>query len=496
MGSLVYRFGEFELDSSAFELRRRGEAVSVQPQVFAVIEHLVRNANRLVSRDELLQAVWGDSFVSEATLSSRIMAARKALGDTGRGQQWIRTVHGRGVRFVGRVEATEEETAQSWTLDRLLEEARGALGRADTSRAEEWLVRAEAALQANEEADAMRAEWHSLRAQWLILRRGWGCEEAREHYEEAIRIAEGVAAVDQFRSARYHLATMHELRADFSRSETLMRAAVAQDLEGRDAESRELLACSLFHQGRFDEAAEQARRGAETCGDMGSNRLSAYYGEDPQVSCNYWLALALWISGDEDEAARHESRALRLSEQPGRIFCLAHSRQQSAMLAQLRRDFRLCEHWASATVAIGERQGLAYREAAGRILLGWARAMLGEATEFVEPMAESLGRLSSACAEMEAPYFGSLLAEVEMKAGRASDAAKRLRGALESSAVSRGYFFHAEMLRLLALADFEATRAKEVAARLLGEAKAVAERQGARAFATRIAETLTSTLPG
>lgn len=101
---VVYRFAEFELDLGSYELRRSGTRCEVEPQVLEVLAYLVRERARLVSKDELLDAVWGHRFVSEATLTSRVMSARKALGDTGQEQRYIRTVRGRGYRFIGSAE--------------------------------------------------------------------------------------------------------------------------------------------------------------------------------------------------------------------------------------------------------------------------------------------------------------------------------------------------------------------------------------------------------
>ena len=99
-----YRFGDIELDLDTFELRAHDQRVPVEPQVFEVIAYLVMHRDRLVPRHEILDAVWGDRFVSDGALSSRVAAARAALGDDGRSQKYIRTVHGRGLQFVAPVE--------------------------------------------------------------------------------------------------------------------------------------------------------------------------------------------------------------------------------------------------------------------------------------------------------------------------------------------------------------------------------------------------------
>ena len=100
----VYAFDEFELDVTGFELRRAGNSIPLEPQVFEVLAFLVQNAGRALSKQELLDHVWPERYVTEAALNSRVMVARKAIGDNGHEQRYIKTVHGRGYRFAGVVE--------------------------------------------------------------------------------------------------------------------------------------------------------------------------------------------------------------------------------------------------------------------------------------------------------------------------------------------------------------------------------------------------------
>ena len=101
--NLLYLFEDFGLDTGRRELRRGAELVAVEPKIFDLIEFLVRNRDRVVSRDELIKAVWSGRIVSESALSSSINAARSALDDSGEGQRLIRTLQRKGVRFVGTV---------------------------------------------------------------------------------------------------------------------------------------------------------------------------------------------------------------------------------------------------------------------------------------------------------------------------------------------------------------------------------------------------------
>ncbi|WP_177176003.1 winged helix-turn-helix domain-containing tetratricopeptide repeat protein [Sphingopyxis sp. YR583] len=101
--SLIYRFEGFELDPGKFELRELGEAKHLEPQVLSLLILLASNADRLVSKDEIIEKIWGGRIVSEAAVASRVKAARQALGDDGKEQRFIRTVHGKGFRFGAQV---------------------------------------------------------------------------------------------------------------------------------------------------------------------------------------------------------------------------------------------------------------------------------------------------------------------------------------------------------------------------------------------------------
>ena len=123
-----YRFAEFEINVARRELRRAGAIVHTEPQVFDLLVHLIRNRHRIVGKDELFDTIWHGRIVSDATLNSRISAARRALGDSGNDQNLIRTLHKRGFRFVGDVDddnpaPTADATEQRPSLQGVVDEA-------------------------------------------------------------------------------------------------------------------------------------------------------------------------------------------------------------------------------------------------------------------------------------------------------------------------------------------------------------------------------------
>jgi TolB-like protein len=100
---MIYGFENFELDTLTVELSRKGEPVAIEPQVFALLLLLVENSDRLVAKDEIVEKVWDGRVISDAALSSRVKSLRAALGDDGRAQKFVRTIHGQGFRFVAPV---------------------------------------------------------------------------------------------------------------------------------------------------------------------------------------------------------------------------------------------------------------------------------------------------------------------------------------------------------------------------------------------------------
>src|SRR5258708_11166464 len=97
---MVTCFGGYELDRERRELRLHDAPVHVEPQVFDLLLYLVANRDRVVSKDEMVDAVWGGRIVSDVTLNSRINAARRAIGDDGKTQALIRTVPPRAFIFL------------------------------------------------------------------------------------------------------------------------------------------------------------------------------------------------------------------------------------------------------------------------------------------------------------------------------------------------------------------------------------------------------------
>ena len=114
---MQFIFSDHVLDTNRRELRRGAEDIAVEPQVLDLLICLVENRDRVVTKDDLIALVWGGRIVSDATLTSRVHAARKAVGDNGQGQKLIRTISRKGLRFIGDVQAEVPCHGAAATID-------------------------------------------------------------------------------------------------------------------------------------------------------------------------------------------------------------------------------------------------------------------------------------------------------------------------------------------------------------------------------------------
>src|ERR1700678_2525696 len=119
---MILSFGKYEIDLARRELRCAKSPVHVEPQVFDLLAYLMHNRDRVVSKDDLIASVWGGRIVSDSTLTSRVNAARKAVGDSGEDQKLIRTIARKGLRFVGevRTQSMRDEAVQARKIAAIL----------------------------------------------------------------------------------------------------------------------------------------------------------------------------------------------------------------------------------------------------------------------------------------------------------------------------------------------------------------------------------------
>ena len=136
---MPYLFEDFVLDTDQRELRRGAAVVPIAPLAFDLLEFLIRNRERVLTKDDLIASIWSGRIVSESALSTCINAARSAINDTGEGQRLIRTLPRKGMRFVGAVREMQKPKALV-AADAATEQPRPALSLQPTnSQGSQWL---------------------------------------------------------------------------------------------------------------------------------------------------------------------------------------------------------------------------------------------------------------------------------------------------------------------------------------------------------------------
>src|SRR5258706_1450137 len=114
-GSLRYLFEEYAFDTDRRELYRGADVVTIAPQVFDLLDYLIRNRERVVSKDDLINAIWNGRIVSDGALTTRLNAVRSAIGDSGEEQRLIKTLPRKGFRFVGPVQEAQRPASATVT---------------------------------------------------------------------------------------------------------------------------------------------------------------------------------------------------------------------------------------------------------------------------------------------------------------------------------------------------------------------------------------------
>ena len=220
-----------------------------------------------------------------------------------------------------------------------------------------------------------------------------------------------------------------------------------------ELESSELLACNLFHQGSFARALEYAERGValfearrRPAATRPSRRRSATTPASPATT---GPGLALWFLGRPDSALARATHALELARDPSRAYSLATARAQMAVVHQCRREPEATLEWAEATIAAAQHLGYVYREAMGRVLRGWALALLGDPAQGIREITGGPrrlardGRADGRPALPRAARARPTCASGDVDAGLAAVAE-----ALELSRRERSLFYEPELLRL------------------------------------------------
>ncbi len=345
-----------------------------------------------------------------------------------------------------------------------------------------------------DEAERIELSLQAALGPALLLTQGFSSPRAELALRRALELSERLGDERRLAGSLYALATLMEYRGDYSASEELLARSLALEPPrpdpSADLEAHELMACSLFHQGHFSRAIEQAKRGLALYEPKRFYEGPAAFGEDPAVSCHDWAGLALGCLGLFNEAEERIRAAVEMADSPGRVYGLANALTHAARLHQLRGEPDAVERGARHALALAAEQGFAYQAAVARMLLGWALAVREGDEEGLELLREGLEGHRSTGAEMDRPYFLALLAEASIASGELEAARSALMEALPSTGNERSFFYEPELHRLRGELELRSGQGLEVAERHFHVGLEVARRQQARSLELRAALSL------
>ena len=284
----------------------------------------------------------------------------------------------------------------------------------------------------------------------LMAIQGWGSPDAQSAYQRAKDLSVQLDDPSRHAAVLVGLATVFESRADYRKSQVLLEEYLGEAVDNRPesllVESHTLLACSLFHQGAFDQSVEHAKHAVTLYQPGGSYPFLAASGADPAIGAEDWAALSLWFLGYPDRALAKAEEMLRRAQ--NHVFTLALAQNQAAVVHMLRREPVSVGELAGAAIEVASKNGFPYWVAVGNILHGWASAMQGETADGIAEIQRGLEGCRAARVEMDRPFYLALLAEAHIRGGQPNEAESTLDEAFAMVRNSRTFFYEAELYRL------------------------------------------------
>jgi adenylate cyclase len=461
------RFGRFELDRHAGVLRRGAESVHLRPRTFALLGYLAERPDTVVTKDELLEALWPDRIVADAAVKNCVRELRRALDDDPATPAYIKTVHRVGYRFVAPVETDPE------IFDELSADAAP-------------LDKVDAALRLTAETQLAVA---------LSETRGWGAKETGNAYERARRLSDVTGQTVQRFPVLWGQSAFLILRGQYDEARAMAKEFMDEaEIAGASdslVEAHLALGTCQTWIGQFEAANEQFAAGLKLYNPAIRDEYVNTYGQDPKATMLAIGALALWALGSPADARAQSDAALAWSTEIGHPYTLAMVSSFTAMLAQLDNDTGRTAASARAAVDLARRHGFPLWHGMGQILHGWAVCASGDTGTGLEYLDHGTRTWRATGARWGAAYFAGLVADAYRAADKLPIALQTLEEAETAMEQTGEHFCAAEIYRLHAEMAGARTSLADIACRnetmrLYDRAMAAATSQAAPAFQERV----------
>ena len=484
-------FAPYRLDAQDGCLWRGNKRIPLSATDSAILAYLLTRAGRLVTRDELLAALWPGIAVTPGVVKVRVRRLRRTLGDRVARPRFIETVHGRGYRFiasVGHPGELEAASAERDMLRHLCRAARNAIRRRAPHEAVAVARRALPLLSSLTDAGERAAAEQELRVtlgRLELVRRACNAPEVAANYARLRALCEerpndpsllpGLVALARFELNRAELRTAHELAAKVHQ---LAEQGRHRDLAG----AHTLLGAVEFNAGRLASAEEHLARALSLHDAAQSHALGTAYGENVEVPLRAYRSLVLWYRGFPQRAVQASRAALAAARRLGLPAPMAFALGMAAWLHRLRGEAEAAGGFATQLRALATDAGFPFWLAQATFELGWAITARGATEEGRALMHDGLQQYRATGARLY--EVGDHVALLEMLPGAIAEHGAAI-DELMTSVTRTGQLYHESALHRLK-AEWLLQRGDDDAATASFErAIAVAAAQGARPLERR-----------
>lgn len=329
-----------------------------------------------------------------------------------------------------------------------------------------------------------------------IAAKGWASGEANAVSERGLELAVSLNDKSLESSILFQRATMHEVRGEFSKTQEVLAQRYRILPQPADpepvVESGELMACSTFHQGHFDNSIEHASVALQYADPSKHTALGATLFEDPTVACLFWIAKSLLLQGKIDQAHQRQQEAFECVRRSPNWYAASQADIDAASLFAYQRDFNAAREHAVRAATSSTRVGLAYRQAGATMIREWANAQIGDQAPNLDELNACMNVFRRVGAMIGYAFNLGLSAEIHSRIGEYEQSEALVREAIEVCGPSRGYFFESELHRIAGNIKRQLGGAKAIdqAQACYQQALHIASGQGALLFELRAANAL------
>jgi DNA-binding winged helix-turn-helix (wHTH) protein len=526
----VIEFPPYRLDARAGRLWRGSQPVSLRPKAWELLRYLVERPGALVTKDELHAAVWGDTVVSDDTLSRTLAELRMALQDDARSPRIIETVHRRGFRFIaqvhwpseldpsvdasdapGRIPETrtstlvgrEAEMARLWGLFQqaivfLEQAARRNYGRhafGDVVACLEPALHMLAELPDTPERDRYELGLRQLYAIALSQFAGYAANGLLKNLERAQDLCERLADSAALFDVLCGLVLLHSNGGELARAELVGErlSELAEGLGPSAVLQNDFLRGGVALWGGKLIAAESLLSGVLSS-PASLEDGDRPYGVNPMVAARSFEGLRRWIVGDSAGARAVQEEALALSERTRRPFSVAHATTFSALLLAVEEDWAEAERLATLGIDLSTEYGFPRWRGTALAARGRALVEQGHGNQGLTEIREGIDELGRAGMRLGNSLLYSLLAGACLRLKKLDEGLAATDAGLAHCRDTADRLFEAELWRLRgACVELSSPRGKEAPAGTIPEAeecfdraRALARAQGAHMLGRRV----------